>query len=458
MNRDHAAIQRVLILTFLLNLAATAAKLTVGLMTGALSLIADGLDTLFDGLSNVIGVIAVRMGSQPPDEDHPYGHRKYETLAALIIAVLLFVTAWEVGKSAVERLISPPETVVNMWSVAALIFGGIVQGFTGWWEMREGRRLGSEVLVADARHTLASIYVSAGVLMGLGLVWLGFPWADPAMALIVAVVIARIGFETVRENIPALVDHASLDPESIGQVVAGVAGVESFHRIRSRGPVDSVAVDLHVRVAPRLSMQEGNAIGDEVRRRLLELSNIEDVTVHIEAERGAESAADLYATIKLIADESTLTLHEFWIQQIDGDLFLHLHVGVDPNLRLADAHDQVDLFETIVRERCPQIKSIHTHIELATADILPGSRVSGGLQQRVAAAVTQAAEEVPGLSIPHNIHVHQIEGQLFITLDAFVDGTLSVVAAHELSTRLQEQVRGHVSNVSEVLVHLEPAG
>ncbi len=98
MNRDHAAIQRVLILTFLLNLAATAAKLGVGLMTGALSLIADGLDTLFDGLSNVIGVIAVRMGSQPPDEDHPYGHRKYETLAALIIAILLFVTAWEVGQ------------------------------------------------------------------------------------------------------------------------------------------------------------------------------------------------------------------------------------------------------------------------------------------------------------------------------------------------------------------------
>ena len=459
MNRDHAAIQRVLILTFVLNLTATAAKLGVGLMTGALSLIADGLDTLFDGLSNVIGVIAVRMGSQPPDEDHPYGHRKYETLAALIIAILLFVTAWELGKGAVDRLIDPPtDTVVNGWSVAALIFGGVVQGVTGWWEMRQGRKLGSEVIVADARHTLASIYVSLAVLIGLGLVWLGYPWADPVVALIVAGVIARIGVETVRENIPALVDHASLDPESIGQVVAEVAGVESFHRIRSRGPVDSVAVDLHVRVAPRLSMQEGNAIGDEVRRRLLDLPNIEDVTVHIEAERGPESAADLYAAVKLAADEHDLTVHEFWVQQIDGDLLLHLHIGVDPNLRLADAHARVDAFETTVRERYPQVTAIHTHIELATAEILPASRVSRGMQERVAAVVIQAADDVPGLSAPHNIHVHQMEGQLFITLDAFVDGAISVVAAHELSTRLQEQVRGQIGNVSEVLVHLEPAG
>lgn len=151
-------------------------------------------------------------------------------------------------------------------------------------------------------------------------------------------------------------------------------------------------------------------------------------------------------------------MHEFWVQQIDSDLLLHLHIGVDPNLRLADAHARVDAFETTVRQRFPQITAIHTHIELATAEILPGSRVSRGMQERVAQAVIQAAQEVAGLSAPHNIHVHQMEGQLFITLDAFVDGSISVVAAHELSTRLQEQVRGHVSNVSEVLVHLEPAG
>src|SRR5690606_23634367 len=158
--------------------------------TGALSLIADGLDTLFDGLANVIGVIAVRMGSRPPDPEHPYGHRKFETLAALFIATLLFVTAWELGVGAVERLLAPPRTVVNGWSIAALVFGGAVQGVTGWWELRRGRAFQSEVLIADARHTIASLYVSAAVLVGLGLVHLGYAWADPLVALLVAGVIA----------------------------------------------------------------------------------------------------------------------------------------------------------------------------------------------------------------------------------------------------------------------------
>lgn len=456
MNRNHRAIERVLLITFTLNLLATAAKLGVGIWTGALSLIADGLDTLFDGLSNVVGIAAVRKGSQPPDEDHPYGHRKFETLAALFIAILLFITAWELATSAVERLRHPQLPLVNVWSVLALAVGGAIQGCTGLWEMRRGRALGSEVLVADARHTIASLYVSVGVLLGLGLVWLGFPWADPLVALLVAVVIARIGVETLRENIPALVDQAPLDPTIIGEVVATVAGVESFHRIRSRGAADSVAVDLHVRVDRRLSMQAANAIADEVRRRLLDLPGVTDVTVHAEAQRGPESALEVQQAAALAAGEEGLSLHEVWVQQSDDSIALHLHVGVDPNLSLAEAHSQVDRLEATLRDRLPQVASVHSHIETASADVLPTAPVSRGLRERVEAVVISAAEAVPGLTDPHDIQVRQVEGQLFITAEALVDGALSVSAAHALSTELQRAVQAAVPNVGEVLVHLEP--
>ncbi|MCB0187669.1 MAG: cation diffusion facilitator family transporter, partial [Caldilineaceae bacterium] len=119
MQRNYRAIQRVLIITFLLNVLATLAKLGVGLWTGALSLVADGLDTLFDGLSNVIGLVAVNISSQPPDEEHPYGHRKFETLAALFIAAALFITTWELATGAIQRLFDPPPVVVNWWSIGA---------------------------------------------------------------------------------------------------------------------------------------------------------------------------------------------------------------------------------------------------------------------------------------------------------------------------------------------------
>ena len=310
MQRNYSAIQWVLIVTFLLNLLATVAKLGVGLWSGALSLVADGLDTLFDGLSNVIGLLAVRISSQPPDEDHPYGHRKFETLAALFIAAALFITAWELARDAVEHLLHPTPLAVNGWSIGALLFGGLAQAFTGWWELRKGRELASEILIADARHTIASIGVSIGVLIGLGLVWLGYVWADPVVALLVAGVIAKIGVDTVRENIPALVDSAPLGAEQIGAVVASVEGVESFHRIRSRGFVDNIAIDLHVRVSPKLSMEEANAIADEVRRRLLELPGVGDVTVHAEAQRGPESASDLYTATQLAAQELGVMIHE----------------------------------------------------------------------------------------------------------------------------------------------------
>jgi cation diffusion facilitator family transporter len=456
MSRDYPQIQRVLIITLLLNIVATAAKLGVGIWTGVLSLVADGLDNLFDGVSNVIGLIAVRISSRPPDADHPYGHRKFETLAALFIAGALFLTAWELANSAISRLFNPPPLEFNAWSVGALLVGSAVQAVTGLWELKKARELDSEVLRADARHTLASIGVSAAVLVGLGLVWLGYDWADPAIALLVAGVIAKIGVDTVRENVPALVDRAPISEDDIGNVVGGVQGVESYHRIRSRGPADHVAVDLHIRVAPVLSVQEANAIADEVRRRLLNLPGVGDVTVHAEAEREAESSADLYAATKLATQEYGIALHESWVQQIDGVLSLHLHLGVDPNLTMQAAHDLVDRFEQELQARRPELKAVHTHIELANSEILPTARVSSGLDQHIHAQVVDAAHAIPHLSDVHDIQVRQVEGKLFISLEAWVDGTLSVAVAHELSTELQEAIRAAVPNVGDVLIHLEP--
>lgn len=457
MQRDFARIQRVLIITFILNIVATLAKLGVGVWTGTLSLIADGLDNLFDGISNIIGIFAVRISSQPPDQEHPYGHRKFETLAALMIAAALFITAWELGSSAIERLRSPATVEFQWITLVALIVGSFVQAITGIWELNKARELSSEVLLADARHTLASIGVSATVLIGLGLVWLGYGWADPAVALLVALVIVKIGIDTVRENVPALVDRAPLSAENIGEVVASVQGVESYHRIRSRGPIDHVAIDLHVRVDPNLSMQDANAIADEVRRRLLALPGVDDVTVHAEAQRGQESAADLYTATRLVAQEIGLAIHEYWVQENEQQrLSLHLHVGVDPNSTVRDAHALVDQLEGELLARRPELATIHSHIESANTDILPTARVSSGLNQRIHDQIIAAVDAMPALSNPHAILVRQVEGKLFISLEVWVDGSLSVNAAHDLSTQLQEAIRAVVENVGEVLVHLEP--
>ncbi|MCO5187856.1 MAG: cation-efflux pump [Anaerolineae bacterium] len=456
MNRDHNAIRRALIVSLFVNLLAMVIKLGVGFATGALSLIADGLDTLFDAAANIVGLYAVRIGALPPDDDHPYGHRKFETVAALLIAAFLFIAAWEVATGAIQRLLNPADVVVNGWVIAAVVVSGGMQGIVGVWEIRRGRALQSEILVADGRHAFTSLFVSAGVLVGLLAVAAGLWWADSIVALAIAGLIAKIGVDTIRENIPALVDEAPLDSVAIGRIVGDVHGVESYHRIRSRGTADHIAIDLHVRVAPNLAMPAANAIGDEVRRRLLALPHVDDVTVHIEAERGPESATDTYEAVKLCAAEVGVTIHEFWVQSVDDDRSLHLHVGVAPDLTLSEAHALVDDLEQRIMERRPRISAVHTHIELATVDVLPSAGVSSHLQKRIERGIMEAIRPIPGIYEPHDIVVRQVEGQLFINLEAFVDGNLYVADAHERSTTFEKAIREAVPNVGEVIIHLEP--
>ena len=168
--RDVRRIRWVLVITMLLNFFATGIKLAAGIATGALSIVADGLDSLFDGISNLVGLVGLNLAARPPDRDHPYGHRKFETIAALSIAFLLFLTSWQLLQTAWERWWSEEVPEISRWTIAALVVSMLIQGGTSYYELRQGRKLSSEVLVADALHTRASILISFSVLVGVLLV------------------------------------------------------------------------------------------------------------------------------------------------------------------------------------------------------------------------------------------------------------------------------------------------
>jgi cation diffusion facilitator family transporter len=281
----YRAVRRVLWITMGLNLIATAAKLAVGYWTGSLSLIADGFDSVFDSASNVVGLVGIYLAARPADEDHPYGHRKAETMTALVISSLLFLTTWELIQSAIQRLRNPSliEAQVNVWSFAALLASIAVHLTVVWYELREGRKLHSDVLVADALHTRADIFVSLSVIGGLIAVSLGFPLADPILALIIALVIAKIGIDIIRKGSPTLMDRVAVSPEEIKEIALSVPGVLVCHRVRSHGHETAVYVDLHISVEPSTPIAEAHAIAHEVQSRLRErIPHLQDVTTHIE--------------------------------------------------------------------------------------------------------------------------------------------------------------------------------
>ncbi len=460
--RDLRQIRLVLVVTMLLNFLATGIKVTAGLATGALSVVADGLDSLFDGLSNIVGLTGLYLAGKPPDAEHPYGHRKFETIAALSISFLLFLTALQLLQAAWARLQAGEAPQVNAWVVAAMLASMLVQAVTSVYELRQGRRLKSEILVADALHTRASILVSLSVLVGLALVRLGYDWADPIAAAIVALVIAKIGVDVLRETIPVLVDQAVVDPHRIAEVVRQVGGVQSFHRVRSRGAAGSAAIDLHVRISPDKTVQEADAIGAEIRRRLLELDGVNDVTVHVEAQRNPQAGEqDLFAALRQAAGELGLVIHESWVHRMEDTLYLEMHVGVDPHLTLGEAHALVDLLEIEMRQRFPQIQEVHTHIEMADRQVQEGDRVPPDVEELVRREIHRVVEGIPSLDQPHHIIIRRgRDGKqgYFISLECTVAADMPVSDAHQLSSLLERELSTHLDGVVDVFVHLEPPG
>jgi len=458
--RDLRRIRWVLIITMLLNFLATAIKLAAGLATGALSVVADGLDSLFDGISNLVGLVGLNLAARPPDSNHPYGHRKFETIAALSIAFLLFLTSWQLLQTAWARWWSDEVPEINLWTIAAIVVSMLIQGGTSYYELRQGRKLRSEVLVADALHTRASILISLSVLIGLLLVGLGFPKADPLLAAFVALMIAKIGVDILREILPVLVDQAAFDPSQIAQVVDDVGGIESFNRVRSRGAAGSAAIDLHVRVSAEKTVREANVIADEVRQRLLSLDGVSDVTVQIEAARQSElDAGDLFSTVKHAAADLDLTVHEIWAHRYNDDLALEVHIGVDPQLSLGEAHTLVDQLEQEILQRRPEIKWVHTHIELASSQVQQLSGESIRVSSAVRSEVESAVADIPHLSNPHNIRMQRnpADGNLiYMSLECTVEPDLPVTQAHQLASQLENELSRRLPEIADVSVHIEP--
>jgi len=266
-----------------LNLVVAGAKLGYGLVTGSVAMTADGFHSLFDGSSNVIGLIGMALAARPPDESHPYGHGKYETYASAAIGGMLVVAAWEVGRSAVEGLMGDARTPeVTVLSFVVMLLTLAVNIWVTLYERRVGKRVGSDLLLADASHTGSDVLVSLGVIGSLVAVKLGIAIADPIIALVVALAIIRTAIAVLARAEATFSDRARLDAEEVCAIVKEVEGAEGCHSVRTRGSMSEVFVDLHAEVDPGFTVEEGHRISSEIADHLTEaFPEVVDVLVHL---------------------------------------------------------------------------------------------------------------------------------------------------------------------------------
>jgi cation diffusion facilitator family transporter len=278
-----SGVRRVLGGILVANIVVVVVKFTVGLDTNSLAVFGDALQSSVDAANNLIGILVVRVAAKAPDEDHPYGHAKFETLGALLIALLLALSIFELVRGAVARLMSgAPPLNVSSTALGFLGFTLAVNIGVVWFETRAARRLQSDLLVADALHTRTDVFITLGVLGGLALARAGLAWADPALALIVAVLVGRAGYQILRRAIPSLVDERAFDQTTIQRVAEGVDGVMSAYAIRSRHGGDRRFAELTIAVDGGADVASAHRIADQVEGRLRDSLHLDEVTVHVE--------------------------------------------------------------------------------------------------------------------------------------------------------------------------------
>ena len=282
--RDHS-VSRVLWRVLFLNLLVAVLKLVFGYFAGAVSMLADGLHSTLDASSNVMGLVGMKVARKAPDEEHPYGHRKFEALAAIGISLFLFLACYEVLTRVVQRIGESSSVHPEPITFAVMLFTLLVNFFVSRFEHRRGEELRSMILLADSKHTQSDVFTSLGVIVSLVAARLRFPVLDLVVAVGIAVFIAYSGYRIVIAAFSVLSDTRMVSPGEVRRLAKSVGGVSTVHGVRSRGLPDDIHVDLRVHVPGEMTTVEAHRVAHEVSRRIREgIAGVTDVVVHVEPE------------------------------------------------------------------------------------------------------------------------------------------------------------------------------
>ena|SRR5437763_4270006 len=276
-------VRTVLTRILFLNLLIAVAKIGYGSASGAISILSDGFHSLTDAASNVAALVGVRIARKPPDANHPYGHRKYETLAAAMIVLFLAIAMVQIAQTAFERFRSQSSPAITQISFLVMAVTLAINLRVARFERRAGQRLSSELLLADAHHTRSDVFTSLAVMLALAGTAAGYRFFDPAAALLVVAFIGHACFEIARDAARILSDEMVISEDDVRKVVESVPSVLGCHHIRSRGSADHVFLDLHVWLDGATPLTDAHRLSHNVKDSLMEkYPQIADAIIHIE--------------------------------------------------------------------------------------------------------------------------------------------------------------------------------
>lgn len=281
--QDAIKVRRILFTALAINVSAAVVKTVWGHWTQSISMQADGFHSFLDAASSGVSLIAVWVASRPPDDTHPYGHRKFETFASFCISVFLFLGCFEILKNSYSRFQSAVVPEITAVSFIIMLTTVAVNLMLGRWEKRRGATLKSEVLIADSFHTKSDVFSSLSVMASLAAGWAGYPMLDPLAGVVIAVIIGRVGGQILMESSKVLTDYSRIHPREIHDLVMTLDGIEECHAVRTRGGLNHIYVDLHIHVQPETHLEKAHLLAHTVEAEIMKkFPDVIEVVVHLE--------------------------------------------------------------------------------------------------------------------------------------------------------------------------------
>ena len=433
--------------------------------TGSLGVLSEALHSGLDLVAAIITLLSLRVSDQPADERHPYGHGKFENFSAFVETGLLLLTALYIVYEAFDRLffhsvhIQPSITAIVVLLFALAIDITRAQKLT-----HAAEKFVSEALEADALHFSTDVWSTIVVIAGIALVWAGerwnLPWliyADALAGLVVAGVIVWVGSRLGKRTLDALLDAVPEGlQEQIATAVRKMDGVISVERVRLRRAGNRYFVDATVGVPRTASLEQVHAWSDAIETRVGEIVP-SDVVVH--AEPRAPEGEPFFDSIRAVAQRLGLGVHDLSAQQYKERLFVELHLEVDPQLTLKDAHAQATELEEAIRALRSAPTEVNIHIEpLGTAIKLTEESAADlrELARAMEAFLTQLSAEFHELMNTHNVLVRQVEHHILASCHCVMRSELPITEVHDVTAALEDRVKEKFPQIYRVTIHPEP--
>ncbi|MGQ9501740.1 MAG: cation diffusion facilitator family transporter [Anaerolineae bacterium] len=448
----------------------TLMKLTVGLMTGSLGILAEAAHSALDLVAAGITFLAVRVSDRPADREHTYGHGKVENLSALFETLLLLGTcAWIIYEAVQRLLFGHHEIELSWWAFAVMGVSIVVDLSRSRALSRAAHKYHSQALEADALHFSTDVYSSLVVILGLTLVWgaqwLELPWlrhADAVAAIGVAGIVIFVSWQLAQRAVESLVDGIPRGLyDQVMEVVDSVPGVLRVERMRLRRSGPETFADVTVQVGREVGLEAAHAIATAAEEAVRGVLPHSDVVVHIEPVRSAEE--DLITSVRLLAAQHGIGAHSIRQYAIPTKGTGMPHVGVELHLEVPDhlsveqAHALVSDFEVALQRARPEVGHVVTHIE--PVDERTTTKMSQASAKDIA-RVFQALEEWQGQSSPrcrpHDVHVHRSEDELIVTLHCSVGAETPMVDAHIIAEQAEQVLRRQLPDLGRIVIHVEP--